>query len=229
MNIDTIDILVLDWLIRSGYQSTFNKLPASASEPIREAAKSLVFRAEVAKLIKKGLILEAIQLIQSQGFDSTQIQLAEVLFLLRLQHFIELVRQRNTVAALAWIQNSVMPAVTPLFEPVLQDYLGILAYAEPETGPLAYFFEKRERYDHLAHTVNSALFSLTSGDSTVSPCPPIEVLVKQAHAVDDLVHELGGFANEIDDRKWSAIQHLLNHAPVDAKRKKSFIKTIKND
>lgn len=223
MNIDTIDTLVLEWLIRSGYQSTFNKLPASNSESAKKSAGSLLFRAEVIKLIRRGFILESIELIQSQGLDSNQIALKEIIFLLKLQHFIELLRQRNTVAAVAWIKNSVMPTVTPVFEPVLQDYLGILAYAEPESSPLAYFFEKRDRYAHLAHTVNTALFNLTSGD-LVTTSPPIEILLKQVHAVNDLVYEVGGFSNDIEDRKWSVIQNLLNHP-----KQKPFVKTIKND
>lgn len=223
MNIDTIDTLVLDWIIRSGYQATFNKLPASTCDYAQKSSKSLAFRAEVIGLIKKGMIIEVIEFIQQQQGGNESLN--EVMFLLKLQHFIELIRQKNTTAALAWIQNNVMPSVTPTLEPILQDYLGILAYSEPETSPLAFYFEKKERYTNLAHLVNE---SLLDDKKSVAP---IEVLVKQAVAVDDLVYELKGFGNEMDERKWSAIQHLLNHQKEKGKEKGTVhhFKTIKQD
>lgn len=238
-SIDTIDTLVLDWLIRSGYQSTFTKLPASACSQVLAHTDSLQFRAHVGELIKKGLILDAITAIEStvnlsdrnsqnapvtslKSIPAGPLPLNQILYLLKLQHFLELLRLRQINPALAWIQNHLI-AESKEFELVFQETLGVLVYAEPVSSPMAWMFEQTSRYHALAALINSSLYHAQTTTITPTNTAPIENLLKHVKAIDSLVHELKGFGNDLDDRKWASIQSLLNQ------EQRKFIKTIKND
>lgn len=221
-SIDTIDTLVLDWIIRSGYLSTFCKLPTAATAD----DGALKFRAEVGKLIRNGRISEAIEMIEGSNlFDnqpvsssfkltstkalsqSKPLNLKQILFILRLQHFIELVRQKNTSAALSYVQNILIPSSTPDFEQVLEEVLGVLVYSEPEVSPLSWLFEQPKRYLALSSLTNSSLHQIESKTTT---CSLIEKCLKQANSVDGLVQEVGGFGNDLDDRKWAEFKQLTH-------------------
>ena len=222
----------MDWLIRCGYLSTLNKLPGNTCE---DDFNLLDYRAEVIRLVRGGLIIDAISLIQEHWKQFVgEEPLQESLFLLKLQHFIELIRKRDTSAALSWIQNEVLPHVTSEFEPVFQEYLGILAYSDPESSPCAFYFETKHRLAILASAVNRSLYTITASTNNTTESSsgsvkvsPIEMLIKQVHAIDELVRELKGFPNELDDRKWATLQNLLD--PSFFGEKMSFIKTLKND
>lgn len=246
-SIDTIDCLVFDWLIRSGYQSTFNRLPAPLYAQSQAKLSFLPFRAEISKLIKNGRIQEAVDLIEKEfkgvllemnkksseiSVDcfknipkSGSIDLFTCLFLLKLQNFIELIRQRDTPVALNYVQGHLLPFCqsNSSFEAVLQDTLGVLVYAHPEISSMDWCFEKSRRYSALASLVNYSLYNF----STKMSSAPLESLLKHVHGVDTLIIELNGFGNDLDDRKWSSIQSLLNNE-LNVKKLK-FIKTIKNE
>ena len=238
-SIDTIDTLVLDWIVRSAYLSTFSKLPTSETSLDVAEKGSLLFRAEVAKLIRLGRIAEAIERIEARNFNSENDQgsickitstrsleqsqplnLRQILFILRLQHFIELIRQRNTPVALSFVQTNLMPFAGE-FEQVLQEGLGVLAYTEPEKSPLDWLFERPKRYSALASLTNSSLSQIETKAATYSP---LETFIKQVKVLDGLVSEMEGFGNEIDDRKWSEIRRLL-----DSPAKRNFAKVVKTD
>jgi len=244
-SIDTIDALVFDWLIRSGYQSTFNKLPTPLYAKSQSQISFLSFRAEISKLIKNGRIQEAVDLIEKEfkgvlenqktseisvdcfknipktGIES--INLLTCLFLLKLQNFIELIRQRDTSVALNYVQGHLIPfcQLNSSFEAVLQDTLGVLVYAHPEISSMDWCFEKSRRYSDLASLINYSLYNLTTKISSA----PLESLLKQVHGVDALVKEFKGFGNDLDDRKWSSMKSFLNNEQIT----KKFIKTIKNE
>ena len=244
-SIDTIDTLVLDWIVRSGHISTFAKLPTSAAYLDEAERKSFVFRAEVSKSIKAGRILEAIEMIGginlyhekneieigSFKLTSTRtlelshcppLNLNQILFLLHLQHFIELIRQKNTTAALSFVQTALIPSASPELEQILQEVLGVLVYTDPESSPLAWLFEQPKRYSALASLTNSSLFHLhlRFQQPRVSP---LETFLKHVRVFDELVQEIGGIGNELDDRKWAVVRDLLDGAGS------GFIKTVKTD
>ena len=242
-SIDTIDTLVLDWIVRSGHISTFAKLPTSATYLNEAERKSFVFRAEVSKSIKAGRIAEAIEMIGginlhhelneigSFKLTSTRtlelaqcppLNLNQLLFLLRLQHFIELIRQKNTPAALSFVQTTLIPSASPELEQILQEVLGVLVYTDPESSPLAWLFEQPKRYSALASLTNSSLFHLhlRFQQPRVSP---LETFLKHVKVFDELVQEIGGIGNELDDRKWAVVKDLLAGAGS------GFIKTVKTD
>lgn len=243
-NIDTIDTLVLDWLIRSGYQSTFTKLPASGCSQAQTQAQSLQFRAQIGALIKKGAILEAISAIESaqvpnnreviilntkieslKNIPAGPLPLPQLIYILKLQHFLELLRLRQTPSALAWIQTHLITSAPEGFESVLQETLGVLGYAEPESSPVAWMFEQPRRYLALAALTNSSLYhAYGSAANNPTSGSPMETLLKHVKAIDSLVHELKGFGNDLDDRKWASLQNLMTNQ--DSKK---YIKTIKND
>lgn len=245
-SVDTIDSLVYDWLIRSGYQSTFSKLPTPLYAQNQAQASFLSSRAKISKLIKSGRIQEAIDLIEKdyEGVLENRISpskiivsvdcfknfngptdLSTCLFLLKLQNFIELIRQRNIPLALNYIQSHLLPISqsNPSYEAVLQDVLGVLVYSDPENSTMAWCFEQPRRYAALASLINSSLYNLT----TVITSAPLESLLKQVLSVDCLVNELNGFGSDMEDRKWSSIHSLLNNEQIIKKLK--FIKTIKNE
>lgn len=243
-SIDTIDTLVLDWIIRSGYLSTFRKLP-TASEA--SDGGSLKFRAEICQLIRGGRILEAVERIEARNLADTpaaaaatatadslkltttrtlsqaqSLNLHQILFILRLQHFIELVRQKNTPAALSYVQNNLMPAAAAgEFDEVFQEVIGVLAYSEPEQSPLSWLFEQPKRYSALSSLTNSSLHQIESKSSAGAL---IEKLLKQAKGVDGLVREIGGFGNDLDDRKWAEFKQL-----DDDGKQANFVKLVKFD
>lgn len=247
-SIDTIDTLVLDWIVRSGYLSTFRKLP-TASEASDDG--SLRFRAEICQLIRGGRILEAVERIEARNLADTptstaatatadslklkltstrtlsqaqslNLNLHQVLFILRLQHFIELVRQKNTPAALSYVQNNLMPAAAAgEFEEVFQEVIGVLAYSEPEQSPLSWLFEQPKRYSALSSLTNSSLHQIESKSSAGAL---IEKFLKQAKGVDGLVREIGGFGNDLDDRKWAEFQQLDGDG-----KQANFVKLVKFD
>ena len=239
-SVDTIDSLVFDWLIRSGYQSTFSKLPTPLYAQTQAQLSSLSSRAHIVALIKNRRIQEAIEFLERE-YNQNLAPCCEIsltldcfknikgpanlfscLFLLKLQNFIELIRKRNTSHALNYVQDHLLPfsQVNSSFEAVLQDILGVLVYSDPENSPMAWCFEQNRRYAALASLVNFSLYNLTA---TISSAP-IESLLKQVHVVDALIHELNGFGNDLDDRKWSSIHSLLN-----AQQTLKKIKLIKNE
>lgn len=241
-SVDTIDALVFDWLIRSGYHSTFSKLPTQIYAQSQSQASFLSARAEIVKLIKRGRIQEALDFIQREyngqvlgdqiltdiGVDSFKniegpLDLFACIFLLKLQNFIEIIRQKNVSMALNYIQGHLLPFCqsNSSFQAVLQDVLGVLVYADPESSPMAWCFERTRRYSALASLVNSSLYNLTTKISSA----PIESLLKQVHGLDALLQELNGFGSDLDDRKWSTIHSLLNNQQGI----KKFIKTIKKE
>ena len=245
-SIDTIDTLVLDWIVRSGNLSTFSKLPTSSSSLGEAEKESLMFRAEVSELIKVGRMAEAIEMIEAanlntepehdhstslkisstkslQSLQSRPINLDQILFILRLQHFIELIRQKNTSAALSFVQNNLIPLAGGEFEEVLEESLGVLVYNEPENSPLNWLFERTKRYSMLASLTNSALFHIQSKSSFASP---LEIFLKHTKVFYGLVQEIDGLGNELDDRKWSSIRELLY---IENSGKNNIVKVVKTD
>ena len=240
-SIDTIDTLVLDWIVRSGHRSTFSKLPTSAAYLDEAEKQSFAFRAEESNAIKAGRIAEAIEMIAPLSFEHNEfgsfkltststlellqcppLNLNQLLFLLRLQHFIELIRQKNTPAALSFVQTALIPSASSELEQILQETLGVLVYTNPESSPLAWLFEQSKRYSALASLTNSSLFhlQLRSQQPRVSP---LETFLKHVKAFDELVQEIGGIGNELDDRKWAVVRDLL------AGTTSGYIKTVKTD
>ena len=238
-SIDTIDTLVLDYLVRQGHQATFAKLPSSS---FFGSSDLLQKRAEICKLVKVGRFIEAVGLIEamveatnfnfnanSSSADSTKftteisitslrkltttspLTIFNLLFLLKIQHFIELIRHQNTVTAISFVQSDLLS-----FSPsssVLTEVLGILAYVDPINSEMAWLFEQPRRYADLASLTNSSLYNFTEKDSSSSPFlnSPIEILLKHVNSINQLVVDVGGFGNDLDDRKWSVINNLTNN------------------
>ena len=242
-SIDTIDDLVYDWIIRSGYQLTFSKLPTPLCAQAQSQASFLKRRSKVVKLIKSERIAEAIAFVEKEyqgvlrnqnrtppieidsfkNIPTKSVDLFTCLFLLKLQNFVEIIRQRQIPSALNYVQSVLLPIVqeNSNLENILQETLGVLVYTDPETSPMAWLFEKSRRYSALASLLNSCLYNLT----TIFTTARIESFLKQVHGVDTVVKELNGFGNDLDDRKWSTIHSLLNNEePI-----KKYIKTIKNE
>lgn len=75
------------------------------------------------------------------------------------QHFVELVRARKTIEALSFAQREIAPLgkVNPEGLPLLQSYLPLLAYQNPELSPVFELVDKRHR-ESLASELNDCVF-----------------------------------------------------------------------
>jgi hypothetical protein len=250
--IDTIDALVHDWLVRQGHGNTYAKLPLASSK--RSNDSLLAVRSEIVKSIMEGRILEALDLIKlhfkyTDNSPSSPVAIIttkdlpkgpfvthQAVLLLKLQHFIELLRGKNTEAALYWVRTELTAEESnvKLYSAVLQETLGVLAYENGEKSPLAWLFNQKLRFPWLASITNSALFNSTTTTTTttntntniLNSFSPIEIVMKHCLALDDLIHQINGFENDLDNKKWAALASLLTTTPSTAG---TFVKLIKND
>lgn len=257
--LDSIDSLVLDYLIRQGHNSTFSSLPFKTSSL---NTTTLLYRSQVIKLIKHGKILEALNLIQTNFLSikngtvngghkpeklsklttskalsiNKLLSIKQITFLLNLQQFIELLRVRNTIQAVTWVQLELLHLTQgdSDLKAILDEALGVLVYTQPEQSPMAWIFEQKHRYSALASLTNSALLSISPDllltDETTSASSPIETFLKHVKTLDNLVHDLNGFSNELDDRKWSNLHSLIDLDNQNGRQRQcNFIKIIKNE
>lgn len=261
--LDSIDSLVLDYLLHQGHHSTFTSLPFKNFNSNSSAnTTTLLHRSQVIKLIKHGRIIDVLNFIQtnflsvpnkinhvhknsltkltsSKSLPVNQIlSINQILFLLNLQHFIELLRTKNTLQAVSWVQSELIPRTkeNPDLQIVLEEALGVLAYCEPEQSSMAWIFDQKHRYSILASLTNSTLLSispdfdylLTNNSSSASSS--LETFIKHVKSLDHLVHDLQGFPNELDNQKWSTLHDFID---LDNQRihqsRGDFIKMIKNE
>ena len=263
--LDSIDNLVLDYLQRQGHHSTFTALPFKTSSPLHPSS-TLLHRSQVIKLIKQGQILEALhsiktnfgsyakkaedndnfvnnKLISSKELSINKLlSFNQITFLLNIQHFIELLRGRNTIKAIAWVQSELLPRSQkdPGLRGILEEALGVLVYTEPEQSPMAWLFDQKHRYATLASLTNTTLLSISPDfdsllkndtNSSFSTSSPLETFLKHVKSLDTLIHDLNGFSNELEDRKWSTLHNLidLETENLSNQTRGKFIKIIKNE
>lgn len=257
--LDSIDNLVLDYLQRQGHNSTFSALPFKNYSPSTLLHRSQVIKLIKHGQILEAL--NSIQTNfssyeKTENNDNSVhkltsskeilinklLSLNQITFLLNLQHFIELLRSGNTIQAVAWVQSELLPRSQkdPGLRGILEEALGVLVYTEPEQSPLAWLFEQKHRYSTLASLTNTTLLSISPDfdsllkndtNSPFSTSSPLETFLKHVKSLDTLIHDLNGFSDELDDRKWSTMHNLidLNTENQSNQTRGNFIKIFKNE
>lgn len=127
-------------------------------------------------------------------------------FILLLQQLIELIRSKDLVRALEWIEVELVQvsAASLVLKSWLGDALGLLAYADPVQSPLSELLDQA-RWTALAEHLNQAICIKSSSTSA-----PLELILKQIVALDSLVHECNVFGNdEAGAKQWSLFNRLL--------------------
>lgn len=194
---------------------------------------------DLLRLVRSGCITDAIvvvkQIFETSGIDfgavitfqGKQYTNSQVYFLLLAQQLIELVRLGNFPAAFKWGQDELVPFGNshPDCNEIKAEVLGLLAYQKPLTSPVQHLLDK-SRYAWLADLLNLCLLK--------TPDSPLDTVLRQVLALDGLVEEMGGFVEETDKKKWSALQALLSGTALTAKSSKTAIsspklKLLKND
>lgn len=175
--------LVLSYLLRNCYRGTaLAFVEAAAPIPTEDKMSDMaetpppprvpcLSQAQLDQLDKRRLMMDYVL----DGDIMAGISVAETLLgasMLRVfpmmhlrllcQHFVELVRVRKTIDALSFAQREIAPLGKQCPEglPLLQSYLPLLAYTDPELSPVFELLD-RKRLEGLAEELNDCVFSFS--------------------------------------------------------------------
>ncbi|KND03907.1 uncharacterized protein SPPG_01359 [Spizellomyces punctatus DAOM BR117] len=153
------------------------------------AAQTLEPRKRVWEMIVKGQIPEAIEFCNDAFpgvLDGTTKESVDILFELQCQRFVECVRQRCAVDALAFAQEELGKFIFhgPQYLTALNRIIALIAYADPETSPVAEFLSQKRR-EEVATMLNSYILSYHS----LPPTTTMERIVRQATVVREALGE----------------------------------------
>lgn len=151
-------------------------------------------------------LAESLLSSSASGAQSTTVRAAFPMVYLRLlcQHFVELVRQRKTIDALSFAQQTIAPLgkVNPAGLPLLQNYLPLLAYSEPEMSPIFELVDTRHR-EALAEELNDHVFSYLHYVQSNSQPPKVQ----RQSELERLMRHLSVLMNKLPDKddrpKWT--------------------------
>lgn len=132
--------------------------------------------------VLEGDVLRAVSIADDLLPDANPLATLFPMTHLRLlcQHFVELVRMRKTIEALSFAQKTIAPfgKRNPAGIPLLQSYLPLLAYLEPERSPVFELIDVRRR-ETLAEELNGCVFGYLRDGGDVGKRSELERLVRQ--------------------------------------------------
>lgn len=229
--------LVLSYLLRNCYRETalafvaadetadyptdamHDNATAPSGLPPRLTSRELDHlekRRSMMNLVLTGDVLAAIELADSllstsHTGNTVQTLFPTVYFHLLSQHFVELVRSRNTIDALAFAQKSIAPLCREHsdFTKPFQEYLPLLAYPEPELSPLFNLLDERCRAT-VAEELNDHVFSYLIDSKCTQLCK-----VERQSELERIMRHLSLLMTKLSDKddssKWTLAEALADH------------------
>ncbi|KAI0395782.1 ran binding protein in the microtubule-organising centre [Xylariaceae sp. FL0594] len=162
-----INALILDYLTVAGYPNAAAKFSSEANLPAQQPASSIHIRQRIQRLIHKGEIEDAIQVLNAEYPSILDEDDALLFALLRLQ-LVELIREcnsspnRDVRAALKFAQTKLGPkaAANQEFLDDLEKTMSLLVFPQDSLDPsLASLFQPGLRRE-VAEQVNQAILAL---------------------------------------------------------------------
>lgn len=149
--------LVMDYLVTEGFKEAADKFRLEANVVPPVPLDSLDERIRIRDCLQEGRVLEAVALLNSlrpELLDNDRC----LLFHLRQQHLIELIREGRTEEALAYAQDHLSECgeENPQVLGELERTLALLAFEEPQTSPFGDLLHPSQR-QKVASEVNAAL------------------------------------------------------------------------
>lgn len=162
----TVQEHILSYLLRNCYRET--ALAFLSADITCECYRPTLSPGQLSQLdgrrammdaVLNGDILRAIDMADKMLGTSCSILFPMVYLRLLCQHFVELVRNRKTHDALSFAQQTIAPFAKqhPDGLSLLQGYLPLLAYHEPELSPLFELVDGKKR-EELAEALNGSVF-----------------------------------------------------------------------
>lgn len=149
--------LVMDYLVTEGFKEAADKfrLEANVAPPV--PLDSLDERIRIRDCLQEGRVLEAVALLNSVRPELLDTDRC-LLFHLRQQHLIELIREGRTEEALAYAQDHLSECgeENPQVLAELERTLALLAFEEPSSSPFGDLLHPSQR-QKVASEVNAAL------------------------------------------------------------------------
>lgn len=171
---------ILSYLLRNCHRQTalallHAQVVADSAPPpslTPAALAELDARRHMMDAVLSGDILAAITMANALLPSATPLSILYPMVHIRLlcQHFAELVRVKKTIDALSFAQQDIAPLGRqhPAGIPLLQTYLPLLAYREPERSPMFELVDVRRR-DPLAEELNGCVYGfLREGETAAS-------------------------------------------------------------
>jgi len=168
--------LVKDYLLHNGYASVCEAMQVQ-NRTEKTATNSMAsisgvrLRESVRRCVTEGEIVEAMNII-AETWPAKIAQLetdAEkgVWLELHYQHYIELIREKKIMEALAYMRNTLSEVSHPVSDKIiiidLEDAHGLIAYEDPMTSRAAYLLTE-ERRQKVADITNRLLLSYENAD-----------------------------------------------------------------
>lgn len=149
--------LVMDYLVTEGFKEAADKFRLEAGVVPPVPLDSLDERIRIRDCLQEGRVLEAVALLNGlrpELLDNDRC----LLFHLRQQHLIELIREGRTEEALAYAQDHLSECgeENPQVLSELERTLALLAFEEPQSSPFGDLLHPSQR-QKVASEVNAAL------------------------------------------------------------------------
>ncbi|GAQ91941.1 RAN binding protein [Klebsormidium nitens] len=193
---DVVRRLVLSYLTHHCYCGTAAALARDLEKGGLQGDRldSMLRRKQLCSLVEEGRIDEAIRLSQ-EATPMLFSAFPEVLFSLKCQKFVEMVRAGNDEATMAYGRSELCGGEQPGgATEAVQEVVGLLAYPDPQASPLSYLLEQGRR-KAVSEELNVALKALQGEPSR----PPLTTLYCQAAAVHkELASTVGRAARLVD-------------------------------
>ncbi|KAI9203815.1 CTLH/CRA C-terminal to lish motif domain-containing protein [Polychytrium aggregatum] len=191
----TFDQMIHEYLLHHCYADTavaFSQssasLSASPSLKAEPADRSLLWRKRLFSLVLEGNVREAIQICTTAPLcvldTSVYPSALPVLFDLKCQEFIELTKTSAEAAlTFAHAELGQFSTLDSSYVAILQDIVSLIAYADPQSSPMAEYLSQ-ERRERVAEKLNSHILMCEN----LSPTTGIEQIVKHITVLHDQLH-----------------------------------------
>mmetsp|Transcript_42849 Transcript_42849/g.110493 ORF Transcript_42849/g.110493 Transcript_42849/m.110493 type:complete len:354 (+) Transcript_42849:1042-2103(+) len=173
----TIDDLLLDYFLHSGYKRTFEAFQSHTdkldSQEIKKedvkgkrgAADSIALRSRMRQMICSGEAMAVLNELQASY--PHYLHNADCAITLACQCFIEMVGKGNVMEAIqfsrAHLSSEKVVGGSPAAKKLVKDVLALLPYEDPSLSPLAHLLTHQQR-QKTAQIVNDCILSVTSGE-----------------------------------------------------------------
>uniref|UniRef100_A0A023GAJ8 Putative lish motif-containing protein n=2 Tax=Amblyomma TaxID=6942 RepID=A0A023GAJ8_AMBTT len=164
--------IIMDYLVTEGFKEAADKFRLEAGVVPPVPLDTLDERIRIRDCLQEGRVLEAVSLLNGlrpELLDNDRC----LLFHLRQQHLIELIREGRTEEALAYAQDHLSECgeENPQVLSELERTLALLAFEEPQSSPFGDLLHPSQR-QKVASEVNAALLD------EQNPRPQLSVLLR---------------------------------------------------
>lgn len=164
--------LVMDYLVTEGFKEAADKFRLEAGVVLPVPLDTLDERIRIRDCLQEGRVLEAVSMLNGlrpELLDNDRC----LLFHLRQQHLIELIREGRTEEALAYAQDHLSECgeENPQVLSELERTLALLAFEEPQSSPFGDLLHPSQR-QKVASEVNAALLE------DQNPRPQLSVVLR---------------------------------------------------